>query len=143
MSSLEEVLKRRKEVLRELRKRRALGRARKELREDRPEFLRWLWWKFPKFENDLKWKRPRGKDNKMRLKLKGYPPLAGVGYRMPKAMRELHPSGLEPVVVASVKDLEALDPKKHAVYIASTVGLRKKMELVKEASSRGFKVLNP
>ena len=143
MSSLEELLKKREEVLKELRKRRELGKERKELSEDRPVFLRWLWWKFPKFENDLKWKRPRGKDNKMRLKLKGYPPLAGVGYRMPKEMRDLHPSGYEPVVVSSISDLEKLDPKKHAIYIASTVGLRKKLELVREATSRGFKVLNP
>ncbi len=142
MSSLEELLRKRKEVLKELRKRRELGRERKEMAEDRPVFLRWLWWKFPKFENDLKWKKPRGKDNKVRLKLKGYPPMASVGYRMPKDVRDLHPSGYETVVVSSVKDLEQLDPKKHAVYVSSTVGLKKRMEIVREALNRGFKVLN-
>ncbi len=142
MSSLEELLKKRKEVLKELRKRRELGRERKEMSEDRPVFLRWLWWKFPKFENDLKWKRPRGKDNKMRLKLKGYPPLAGVGYRLSKEVRDLHPSGFETAVVSSIKDLENLDPKRHAIYIASTVGLRKREEILREALNRGFKVLN-
>ncbi len=143
MSSLEELLKKREELLREMRTRRAIGKVHKELSEDRPVFLRWLWWKFPKFENDLKWKRPRGKDNKVRLKLKGYPPMASVGYRMPNDLRGLHPSGYEVAVVSSVKDLNGLDPKKHAVYIASTVGLRKKIELVREAINRGFKVLNP
>jgi len=143
MSSLEELLKKREEILREIRARRSVGELHKELSEDRPVFLRWLWWKFPKFENDLKWKRPRGKDNKVRLKLKGYPPMAGVGYRMPKELRDMHPSGYEVAVVSSLKDLEKLDPKRFAIYIASTVGLRKRVELVRAAISKGFKVLNP
>jgi len=109
----------------------------------KPEFLRHLWWKFPKFQNNLKWKRPRGKDNKMRLKLKGYPPVVSVGYRSPSAIRGLHPSGLEPVVVANARDLEKLDPSKHIVYIARGVSLRKHAELVKLAVQKGFRVANP
>jgi len=111
-------------------------------RDARPEFLRNLWWKFAKFQNKLRWRRPRGKDNPMRLKLKGYPPVASIGYRTPKIIRGLHPSGKAPVVISSPLELDRLDPAKHAVYISSKVGLRKRMELIALARSRGFYVIN-
>ncbi len=137
---LSELLKKREEILEAKQRLRKIGMER--LKHKKPEFLRWLWWKFAKFQNDLKWKRPRGKDNKMRLKLKGYPPLVSVSYSMPSDLRFLHPSGLAPVTVSSVKDLEKLDPSKHIVYISSTVGLKKRIELVKLAKEKGFKVAN-
>jgi len=112
------------------------------MRKDKPEFLRHLWWKFVKFQNKLKWKRPRGKDNPMRLKLKGYPPLASVGYRTPKVIRGLHPSGLKPVVVNNPKELEGLDPSKVIVYIGSTVSLKKRSEILAKARELGIKVAN-
>ncbi len=139
---LSELLKKREEVLEARQRLREVGMERLKLKRKKPEFLRWLWWKFAKFQNNLKWKRPRGKDNKMRLKLKGYPPLVSVSYSMPSDLRFLHPSGLVPVTVSSVKDLEKLDPSKHIVYISSTVGLKKRIELVKLAKEKGFKVAN-
>jgi len=79
----------------------------------------------------------------MRLQIKGYPPIVKVGYRTPKDIRGLHPSGLEPVRIASVKELEKLNPKKHIVVIASQVGLRKKLEIIRVAKEKGFRVANP
>jgi large subunit ribosomal protein L32e len=119
-----------------------LLRVRKLLKSKKPEFLRTLWWKFPKFKNDPKWKRPKGIDNPIRLRLKGRPPMVDVGYRSPTAVRGLHPTGLEPVIVYNAKDLEKLDPAKHIIYIASSVGLRKRIEIIKEAKSKGFRVAN-
>ncbi|MEM2006565.1 MAG: 50S ribosomal protein L32e [Sulfolobales archaeon] len=106
-------------------------------------FYRNKWWKFSKFRNDPKWRRPRGKDNPMRLRLKGHPPIASSGYGTPAAIRGLHPSGLEPVVVSSLRDLSGLDPSRNVVYISSTVGLRKRLEIVRKAQEMGFRVANP
>ncbi len=116
---------------------------RRKIKSAKPEFHRYLWWKKPAFKNDLKWRKPKGIDNKARLKLKGYPPLVEVGYRAPRAVRGLHPTGLKPVVVHSLSELEGLDPLKHIVYVASTTGLRNKLKIVEEAEKRGFKVANP
>jgi len=142
MSELQKLLEKRKALLKAKERVKELMEKKRELKSSKPEFLRWLWWKFPKFENDLKWKRPRGKDNKMRLKLKGYPPMASVGYGTPSELKDLHPSGLVPVVVSNVREIDALDPQKHAIYISSTVGLKKRIELINYAKSKGFRVLN-
>jgi len=138
--SLEDIMRRRNEILSELKRLRKIQE--RVGGKKRVEFLRTLWWKFPKFENNLKWVKPKGKDNKMRLRIKGYPPIAEVGYRTPSSIRGLHPSGLEPVVIANPKDLEGLDPKRHIIYIASTLGSRKRSEVLKIAVERGFKVAN-
>ena len=132
----------RKEVLAALRRRRALQRRLVKLRRSKPTFLRYLSWRFWKFERREYWRKPKGIDNKMRMQLKGYPPIVKSGYGSPAELRGLHPSGLTPVVVSSIKDLEGLDPESHIVYIASTVGLRKRLELVRAAREKGFRIAN-
>lgn len=139
---LSQLIEKREEVLEHRESLRRLSLKKLKLKRKKPEFLRWLWWKFIKFQNNLKWKRPRGKDNKMRLKLKGYPPLASVSYSLPSELRFLHPSGLAPVTIANATELEKLDPSKHIVYISSRVGLKKRLELIKLAKEKGFKVAN-
>ena len=109
---------------------------------DKPVFRRYLSWRFWKFERREYWRKPKGNDSKMRLQIKGYPPIVKVGYRTPRDVRGLHPSGLEPVRVANAKELEKLNPKKHIVVIASQVGLRKKLELARIAREKGFRVAN-
>jgi large subunit ribosomal protein L32e len=137
-----DLMQRREEVLRALRARRRLQKRMAKERSSRPVFLRYLSWRFWKFERREYWRKPKGNDNKMRLQLKGYPPIVKVGYRTPADIRGLHPSGLKPVVVHSAKELEGLEPGKHIVYIASTVGLRKRLELIKAARERGLPVAN-
>jgi large subunit ribosomal protein L32e len=135
------LMQKRMEVLKKLRERRKMLQKLR-IKAKKPEFLRWLWWKFAKFENNLKWKRPRGKDNPVRLALKGYPPKASIGYGTPEELKNLHPTGLLPVIVRNTKELERLDPTKHIIYIASEVGLKKKLEILRTAKSKGFRVAN-
>lgn len=125
-----------------LRERRRLQERLRRARSGKPVFLRYLSWRFWKFERREYWRKPKGNDSKMRLQIKGYPPIVKSGYGTDSELRGLHPSGLEPVVVSSAKELEALDPARHIVYIAGTVGLRKRLELVKVAREKGFKVAN-
>uniref|UniRef100_A0A7C2Z920 Large ribosomal subunit protein eL32 n=1 Tax=Ignisphaera aggregans TaxID=334771 RepID=A0A7C2Z920_9CREN len=139
---LSEILEKRRSLLKALQTKRKTLVKIINMKMRRPEFLRHLWWKFDKFQNKLKWKRPRGKDNPMRLCLKGYPPLARIGYRTPNEFRNIHPSGLKMAVVSSARDLEKLDPANYIIYISSTVGLKKRQELISVAKSKGFKIAN-
>lgn len=65
-----------------------------------------------------------------------------VGYRTPKDIRGLHPSGYEAVRVCNVDDIAKLKPKYHAAMISSKVGRRKRITLVDELEARGIKILN-
>ncbi|ADP77668.1 LSU ribosomal protein L32E [Methanothermus fervidus DSM 2088] len=90
-----------------------------------------------------KWRRPRGKDSKMRRKEKGKPPMPNIGYRSPKETRGLHPSGYEEVLIHNPKELEDLDAEKQAARISAKVGKRKKALILEKAKELGIKVLNP
>jgi len=59
----------------------------------RPKFVRQESWRYVRVSPS--WRKPRGIDNKMRVKLKGYPKLPSIGYRNPKLVRGLHPTGYE------------------------------------------------
>ncbi len=107
----------------------------------RPRFIRMNSWRLKRLEDT--WRSPRRSlDNKIRLQRKGFPPLVKVGYRGPAMVRGLHPSGFEEVVVHTVEELEKVDPSRQAVRIASTVGRRKRIEIIKKAEEKGIRVLN-
>ncbi|MFX1338226.1 MAG: eL32 family ribosomal protein [Promethearchaeota archaeon] len=65
-----------------------------------------------------------------------------VGYRSPKKIRGLHPSGYEEARVERLNDLEKLNPHKHALKISSRLGSKKRIEIVDTAQKRNFKILN-
>ncbi|MFP3217215.1 50S ribosomal protein L32e [Acidianus sp.] len=109
-----------------------------------PDFLRYDWDKYFKLESQEKWRKTRGIDNKTRLKLKGFPPPVDPGYRKPKIIRYLHPSGLKPVIINNMKDLENIAKFKDQVIgiISSNVGFKKRLEIIKKATEMGIKLAN-
>ena len=119
-----------------------LLRLRAKLKRKKPKFLRQEWWRFDKFKNDPKWRRPKGTDSKMRMKLKGKARSPSIGWSSPRLVRGLHSSGYEDVLVHNVKELEMLDPQRQAARIAHTVGKRKWMAIIERAKELGIKVLN-
>jgi large subunit ribosomal protein L32e len=90
-----------------------------------------------------KWRRPRGKQSKLRRYKKSRGSMPNVGYGSTKSIKGLHPSGFEDVLVYNTKDLEKIDSKKQACRIASNVGKKKRFEIMKKASELKIKVLNP
>jgi len=119
-----------------------LLRLRLQMKRRKPEFVRIDQWRYKRIE-DSGWRNQRTLDNKIRRKWKGWPKPVEVGYRKPAAVRGLHPSGFVEVLVHRPEDLAGLDPKVHAVRIGRTVGLRKRLEIVKKARELGFYVLTP
>ncbi len=89
-----------------------------------------------------RWRFPRGLHSAHRQGYRGKPALAKPGYGSPAAVRGLHSSGLARVVVASVSQLKALDPKTQGAVISSTVGMRKRKEILLAARESKIKVLN-
>ncbi len=89
------------------------------------------------------WRKPDGIHNKTRYALKGKTPLVEAGYGSPAAVRGLHPSGFEEVLVRTPKDVEALKVGRQAARIARTVGSRKRAVIEKRAAELGLKILNP
>ena len=118
----------------------------RKIRSKKVEFLRYDWDKYNRIGRQETWRKPKGRDNAMRLELKGYPPRVKVGYRTPKDIRGLHPSGLIPVYIRNEKDLEKvanLKEKERAIIVfSSALGLKKKLELVEKAKQLGVKVAN-
>ncbi len=107
----------------------------------RPRFIRMNSWYIKRLKDS--WRSPRRSlDNKIRLQRKGFPPMVKVGYRGPKEVRGLHPTGFEEVIVHNVEELERLNPERQAARIASTVGRRKRVEIIKRAEELGIRVLN-
>ena len=116
-------------------------KLREALKHKRPDFVRQESWRYKRIKEN--WRRPRGLDSKMRRKIKGWPKCPEVGYRGPKAVRGLHPSGYEEILVYNPNDLDKVDPEKQAIRIAHTVGIKKRMEIIAKATSKKIRILNP
>ena len=115
-------------------------KARKRAKNKKPEFLRQESWRYSKLSES--WRRPRGLDNKMRRKIKGWPPTVSVGYKGPKVARGLHPSGYREVLVHNVKEISGVDPKTQAARIAHTVGKKKRAQIIAAARKNKVVILN-
>jgi large subunit ribosomal protein L32e len=89
------------------------------------------------------WRKVRGIDSKTREKRKGRPAMPNAGYRKPKIIRGIHPSGYIEVQVYRPSELDKLNPDVHAVRIGSTVGLKKRQDILKKAETLMLRVLNP
>lgn len=107
--------------------------------------------KHPKFQRQNRavnkrikdaWRRPRGIDNKLRIKLKWAGNLPAIGYQGAKATRHLHPCGLPEKIVCNEKELLSLKGKKIAARISATVGAKKREAMKKAASEAKIKILN-
>ncbi|MDR4511855.1 MAG: 50S ribosomal protein L32e [Nitrososphaeraceae archaeon] len=114
---------------------------RRNISEHRPKFVRQESWRYDRLAEN--WRKPKGKDNKMRLQVSGVPSIVKIGYRGPKISRGLHPSGYVDRLVCNVNEIEKLNPKNEAARISRTVGKLKKKQIVSKAFELGIKVLNP
>ena len=113
---------------------------RKKINKKRPSFRRVESWRYKRVKDS--WRKARGIDSRTRIKSKSGVKSPSVGYRGPKKVRGLHPSGYEEVRVYNINDLKDLNNKKHAIKISTNLGVRKRIGVIDYAQSRGFKILN-
>jgi len=100
------------------------------------KFLRRTWNRYSKLGKGRKkkqaWRKPKGRDNKMREKRKGYPSVVSIGHGKPKKTT--------PVLIHNVKDLEKIREKDFIVL--GNIGKKKKIEIVKKAKEKKIRISN-
>ena len=101
-------------------------------------FLRRIWSRYPKLgrgrRKKQKWRKPKGRDNKMREKRKGYPVVVSIGYRKNNAERK------RIKIISNLNDLNNIS--KEDVIILGKIGKRKKIEVLKKALEMKIPIQN-
>jgi large subunit ribosomal protein L32e len=102
------------------------------------KFLRRTWSRYSKLGKGRKkkqvWRRPTGRDNKMRERRKGYPVRVEIGYKQEKNSRK------EIIQINNIKDFAKI--KNNAIIVFGKMGQKKKIEMAKEAKEKKIKVSN-
>ena len=101
------------------------------------KFLRRDWNRHSKLGKKRKkkqtWRRPTGRDNKMRERRKGYPVRVQIGYKKTDKKEVLK-------IVKNTKELEKI--KKGEIIIVGNVGKKKRTEIVKKAKEMKIELKN-
>lgn len=107
----------------------------------RKRFLRRVWKRHSKLgkgrKKIQKWKRPTGRDNKMREKRRGYPAVVSIGYKKPENSRQKINSK-EVLRVNNINDLKKAT--KDNIIVIGKIGKRKKIEVMKKAQELGLNI---
>ncbi len=107
------------------------------------KFLRRGWERYSKTGKRRKkkqvWRRPHGRDNKMREKRSGYGPVVSIGYRKEKNSREKI-GGKELMRVNNLNELSRV--RKGQIAILGKIGNKKKIEIAKKAKENNIQIYN-
>lgn len=120
---------------------RRLFNVRKVQKRKQPAFKRYCYTAFKRLKPS--WRHPRGLQSKQRRGIVSKGPAVRAGYRSPVAVRGLHPSGFDEILIHTPDELVLIDPEFEAIRIASKVGAKKKAVIEETAIELGIKVLNP
>ena len=102
------------------------------------KFLRRTWSRYSKLGRKRKkkqvWRRPTGRDNKMREKRKGYPAVVSIGYKKAKDEHK------KIVKINNLKDLDKI--QKDEIIILGKMGKKKKIEIARKAKEKKIEISN-
>lgn len=91
---------------------------------------------------EAKWRKPRGFQSKARKYKKGKPRMVAIGFKTPKALQNVLPSGYRERRVSNIQDLKLLDPKTEVAVLSSSVGKKKSLIILEEAQKLGVSFSN-
>lgn len=92
----------------------------------------------------LKWRKPKGIDNRVRRRFKGQYLMPNIGYGSNSRTRHMLPTGFKKFLVHNVKELEVL-LMQNRVYcgeIAHNVSSKKRKEIVERAKQLSIRLTN-
>ncbi|MEM2772587.1 MAG: eL32 family ribosomal protein [Candidatus Pacearchaeota archaeon] len=108
----------------------------------KPNYLRTDWYKKSRLgrrrKKKQKWRRPKGRHNKIRERRKGKPKRPEVGYGSPKEVKHSI-KGLFPVHIYKIDDLYKINKDREIAIISGNLGLKKKIEILKKAKELDIK----
>ncbi len=113
---------------------------RRSLKARKPVFRRQESWRYKRVPPS--WRRPKGIDSKMRLKMGGRPKNVEVGYRSPRKARGLGGTGHPEKLVSNISELDEVTAGE-VVRICGTVGQRKRIAILERSKTLGLHVVNP
>lgn len=87
-----------------------------------------------------KWRKPRGRHNKIRKKRAGYPATPSIGYGTHKKLIGLV-EGMRPVMITNMLDVTSM-PHASIGVLSRRIGAKKRMEIIKVAHEKKIKLLN-
>ena len=87
------------------------------------------------------WRVPKGMHSKLRKRLRGKIKRPSIGYSSPKSVRNLHPSGLKPVLVFNEKQLKNLT-ENDGILLPRTLGKNNRLKLLNKIKESKLLVLN-
>jgi large subunit ribosomal protein L32e len=85
------------------------------------------------------WRHPRGIHSKMRFGLRSYRKQPSVGFSSPKEVKGLTREGHEHIRINNIKELEGITTP---VTIASKIGRKNKIEIIKKCQEKKIEILN-
>lgn len=112
----------------------------------KPKFLRIGYTQYSKLglrrKNKQKYRKSKGIDNKIRLKMKGHLRNINIGYRGERKLRYLV-KGLKPIIVHNIDEIKSI--KKNEIGILGKIGMKKKMEIANYILKNNIRInnLNP
>lgn len=87
----------------------------------------------------LKWKRARGRHNKLRAGKRGHPQIVDIGLRTAAKGRNLI-MGKVPKLVHNIKEL--MNAGANGLVIIANIGKKKRKELIEKANQMKIKIIN-
>lgn len=93
----------------------------------------------------LKWRKPKGIDNRVRRKFKGQYLMPNIGYGSNNRTKHMLPTGFKKFVVHNVRELEVLmmQNRSYCGEIAHAVSSKKRKEIVERAKQLSIRLTNP
>lgn len=114
--------------------------VRKVIKSKKPSFNRQDSYRYLKL--GTAWRGRKGRHNKFRMHRRGHTNPTP-SYSSPVKVRGFHACGKKEVMICNVSDLETINKTDEVARIASTVGLKKRIDIVNDANKLNVRILNP